>query len=77
MSRHDPSYFTTGFDPDSIPAVLDFCTLRECVARRQILFALNRGLPHGGREPVRRTLSVIPGSQTPAGARTFTVHFHS
>jgi hypothetical protein len=77
MSRHVPSFFSAGFDPGSIPGLLDCCTLRDSVARRQILFALNRGLPHGSEVPVRRTLSVMPGSQTPAGARTFTVHFHS
>jgi hypothetical protein len=77
MSRHAPSFFTAGFDPDSIPIILDCCALRESAAHRQILFALNRGLPHGGTVPARRTLSVLPGSQTPGGARTFTVHFHS
>lgn len=77
MSRHIPSYFTAGFDPDSIPGVLNCCALRESAAQRQILYTLNRGLPRGGTEPTRRTLSVLPGSQTPFGTRTFTVHFHS
>src|SRR5258708_7363155 len=66
MSRHAPSFFTAGFDPHSIPSVLDCCALRECAAQRQILFALNRGLPHGSAVQDRRTLSVLPGSQTPA-----------
>jgi hypothetical protein len=77
MFRQIPFYCSTGIDADAVSGVLNGCALRETAAHRQILYTLNRGLPRGKAMPTSRTLSVMPGLQTPFGGRTFTVNFHS
>ena len=74
MSRPAPSIYTA---PEPLPGVRTSYASLDSPACRHLLYALNRGLPHGFLNRARRELSIAPGPPTASGARTFNVTFHS
>ena len=74
MSRPAPTIYAA---PEPRPAVRTSYASLDSPACRHLIYALNRGLPHGFLHRARRELSIAPGPLTASGARTFHVTFHA